>query len=289
MALRLLYITNIPEVARIAEKNGVERIMVDMEYIGKSDRQGGMDTVQLHHSFDDIRNIKNSLTSSELIVRINPIHAQTGDYPSSKEEIDRTVDNGADIIMLPYFKTVDEVRFFIDAVGGRAKTLLLFETKESAELCDEIIRLDGIDEVHIGLNDMSLSYGMNFMFELLPCGTADRLCGKFRQKGIPYGFGGIAALGLGMVPAEMIIKEHYRLGSTGAILSRSFCNTDNFDSYDAIAKVFEDGLRDIRALEAECQKMLDSGNIDYFENNRRETYAAINKVAEILRKKKQQS
>lgn len=48
--LNLMYITNDPAVARIAEDSGVDRIWVDMEFIGKSARQGGMDTVQLHHT-----------------------------------------------------------------------------------------------------------------------------------------------------------------------------------------------------------------------------------------------
>ena len=42
MALNLMYITNNPQVALIAEKSGVDRIFVDMEYIGKPLRQGGM-------------------------------------------------------------------------------------------------------------------------------------------------------------------------------------------------------------------------------------------------------
>ena len=44
MALKLMYITNRPEVAQIAESAGVDRIFVDLEYIGKAQRQGGMDT-----------------------------------------------------------------------------------------------------------------------------------------------------------------------------------------------------------------------------------------------------
>lgn len=41
MSLKLMYITNQPEIAQIAESAGVDRIFVDLEYIGKSDRQGG--------------------------------------------------------------------------------------------------------------------------------------------------------------------------------------------------------------------------------------------------------
>lgn len=35
MALKLMYITNSPQVAGIASDCGVDRIFVDMEYIGK--------------------------------------------------------------------------------------------------------------------------------------------------------------------------------------------------------------------------------------------------------------
>lgn len=41
MALNLMYITNRPEIAQIAEENGVDWIFVDMEFIGKDNRQGG--------------------------------------------------------------------------------------------------------------------------------------------------------------------------------------------------------------------------------------------------------
>ena len=53
-----MYITNRPEIAQIAESAGVDRIFVDMEYIGKEKRQNGLDTVMSRHSFEDIK--KNS-------------------------------------------------------------------------------------------------------------------------------------------------------------------------------------------------------------------------------------
>ena len=45
-------------------------------------------TVQCHHTFEDIRNIKKVVTKAEIMVRSNPIHEATDDYCSSKEEID---------------------------------------------------------------------------------------------------------------------------------------------------------------------------------------------------------
>lgn len=58
MALKLMYITNRPEIAQIAEAAGVDRIFVDMEYIGKDARQCGLDTVQSRHTISDIHAIK---------------------------------------------------------------------------------------------------------------------------------------------------------------------------------------------------------------------------------------
>ena len=171
--LNLMYITNDPAVARIAEASGVDRIWVDMEFIGKSARQGGMDTVQLHHTIDDIRAIRAAVTKSEVLVRVNPIHEATPDYGDSAWEIPAAIDAGADVVMLPFFKTVKEVKTFIDLVDGRAKTMLLVETPEAVEIIDDILALDGIDEIHIGLNDLSLGYGMKFMFELLADGTVE--------------------------------------------------------------------------------------------------------------------
>ena len=273
MALKLMYITNRPEIAQIAETAGVDRIFVDLEYIGKLDRQGGMDTVQSHHTLDDVKRVSGAITTAELLVRVNPIHDATDEYVSSEEEISAVIENGADIIMLPFFKTVDEVKRFLTAVNGRAKTMLLFETPEAVEIVDDLVRIEGIDFVHIGLNDLSLGYGMKFMFELLTDGTVERLCTKFRENNIPYGFGAIAALGKGMVPAEMIIKEHYRLGSTCAILSRSFCNVDKIGDMSVIVSTFINGIREIRELEAECEK-----HIGYFMDNKQKLENAVNNI-----------
>ena len=273
MALKLMYITNRPEIAQIAETAGVDRIFVDLEYIGKSDRQGGMDTVQSRHTLDDVKRISEALTSAEVLVRVNPIHDATDKYTSSEEEIAMAIDNGADIVMLPFFKTVEEVKRFLSAVSGRAKTMLLLETPEAVEIVDELLCLEGIDFIHIGLNDLSLGYGMKFMFELLTDGTVERLCAKFREKNIIYGFGGIAALGKGAVPAEMVIKEHYRLGSSCAILSRSFCNVDKIDHMGVISSTFVNGMREIRELESECEKC-----IGYFTNNKIELENAVKTI-----------
>ena len=277
MSLKLMYITNNTEVAKIAESVGVDRIFVDMEYIGKADRQGGMDTVQSHHTLEDIRNIRSVLTKSELLVRCNPIHEATDEYCSSKEEIDGIVESGADIIMLPYFKTVEEVKEFISYVGGRAKTMLLFETPEAVAVASRILVLKGIDEVFIGLNDLHLGYKKKFMFELLADGTVEKLCLKFKYYGHTYGFGGLASLDRGLLPGKMVLKEHYRLGSSSVILSRSFCNIAKIGDMNEIRQVFVNGVASIRTLEDECRNQL-----AYFEDNKTRAKDIIESIAEQM-------
>lgn len=277
MALKLMYITNRVDVAQIAEAAGVDRIFVDLEYIGKSERQRGMDTVQNHHTAKDVSVMRQALEHAELLVRVNPIHEETLDYSSSKEEIDSVIHAGADIVMLPYFKTTDEVKKFIRLVDGRAKTILLFETPESIENIDEILNLSGIDEAFVGLNDLSLGYRKKFMFEILTDGTVERICLKFKQKAIPYGFGGIAALGKGMLPSEYIIREHYKLGSTCVILSRSFCNVNKINHIGVISSTFVNEVRAIRNFEEECQR-----HADFFNVSEQEMKDSVQKIVDSL-------
>lgn len=275
--LNLMYITNKPEVAKIAENAGVDWIFVDMEFIGKDSRQGGLDTVQSHHTVEDVKNIRKAITKAKVLVRVNPIHEALDYYPSSKEEIDAVIEAGADIIMLPFFKTVEEVSTFIKYIGGRAKALLLVETVEAADLIDKILGVPGIDMIHLGLNDLHLEKGMKFMFELLADGTVDILGGKIKDKGIPFGFGGIATLEGGALPGSMVLKEHIRLGSSMVIVSRSFCNTDVVKDLDEVNSIFHNGIKAIRDLEAELQNKPK----EFFEDNHKEVVKTVQKIISL--------
>lgn len=267
--IKLMYITNEVEIAQIAQKYGVDRIWIDLEVNGKEERQKGMDTVKSKHEIKDIGKIKPFITSSELLVRVNPI------YEKSKSEIEQVIEQGADIIMLPYFKTAEEVEKFIEYVDGRCKTMLLVETPEAVQNIDSILNLDGIDEVHIGLNDLHLGYKKKFMFELLTDGTVEYLCNKFKEYGIKsYGFGGISRIGSGELPAEDILTEHYRLGSTIAILSRSFCNTAKITDINEIEELFKTGVSDIRKKEEEIELY----SQEKFEENQKEVEKIIKKI-----------
>jgi len=268
--LKLMYITNRPEVALVAEKAGVDRIFIDLEVLDKAKRQGGMDTVQSQHTLQDVAEMRKVLTKSQLLVRSNHI------YEGSKGEIDTIIRNGADIVMLPYFKTVAEVETFLECVNGRAKTCLLVETPEAVEDLDKILALNGIDEIHIGLNDLHLGYGMKFMFELLADGTVERLADKIKTQNLPFGFGGIARIGQGALPAENIIIEHYRLGSTMVILSRSFCNLQRVCNLEEVKVIFKEGVAAIRAKEQEAQNAI--GDSIYFTRNQQRVKCMVEEI-----------
>ena len=274
-----MYITNDLDVALIAQKYGVDRVWIDLETLGKEKRQKGLDSVKSRHQISDISKIKPHLTTSEMLVRINPWH------DGSVDEVDAVIEAGADIIMLPYWKTVEEVERFLRVVGGRCATTLLLETKEAVEIVEKILALRGIDEIHIGLNDLHLSYNLDFMFELLSNGLVEKLCKMFKAKGIPYGFGGIAKIGDGAVPAEQVILEHYRLGSTRAILSRSFCDYLKIGDIGEVDRIFKLNVQKLRAFENHAGEATE----EEMRSNQEKLAAGVAQVAGILRRKKQEN
>ena len=275
MELTLMYITNNPTVADIAQRAGVDRIWIDMEYIGKEERQAGMNTVKSHHTIEDIARLRPLIKQATLMARINPLHEATKEYCSSKEEIENAIKAGAEVLMLPMFKTRGDAEKFVALVDGRAKTQLLVETAEAAANIEEICKVQGVDEIHIGLNDLHLAYKQKFMFQLLADGTVEKLCKRIQASGIKYGFGGIARVGHGLLPAEYIMAEHYRLGSTAAILSRGFCDANLVEDPQTIEEIFIEGVKNIREKEKELAL--------YTENQFAENREILKKkVAEIV-------
>lgn len=255
--LELMYITNEPDIALIAEKYGVQRIWIDLETLGKEERQKNMDCVKSHHTIEDIYAMSKILKRSELMVRVNPWNN------NSAQEIEKVISAGAQRIMLPMWKSAEEVASFLTLVNSRVSTTLLLETKEAVEYIDDVLKNPLLDEIHIGLNDLHISYGLSFMFELLSNGTVEKLCDRFKKREIKYGFGGIAKIGEGLLPAEKIVMEHYRLGSTRAILSRSFCNSEKIKDRTTIQNIFAENMQKLRSYE---KTLINKTDIDYFTN-----------------------
>jgi hypothetical protein len=222
--LKFIFITNSPSLAQEMSLAGVDRIMVDLEINGKTERQGHLDTVISCHSFQDITLVREALNdsySAELMVRINPISACSG------IEIEEVIARGADRIMLPMFTHQDEVSSCLDLINGRVPLTLLLETAAAFVRLPQLLDINGFDDIHFGLNDLHLDFGLDFMFELFSSGLLDYAARLIREANIPFGIGGVSCLGSGMLPAELILAAHIHMGSEMVILSRSFLRSVN--------------------------------------------------------------
>ena len=270
MQLKLLYITNNPTIAKIAEQAGVDRIFVDLETLGKDERQFGRDTVKSSHSVSDISKVKSVLEKADVLVRINPINE------GSKEEIDAVIAAGADVIMLPMISSLVQAETFVKLVDGRCKICMLIETAESVAFLPKIINTAPKAEYFIGLNDLHIAYGQKFMFEPLADGTVERIINTLRLGGVSeYGFGGVARVGEeAILSAERIITEHHRLNSKMVILSRSFCNALEIKDIETIKELMYSGVESIRDLE----KLLENYTPEQYEDNRQEVIMAVDDI-----------
>ena len=179
-------ITNNIKIANYVSKNGVDRIFIDLEKNGKKERQGHLDTWISSHTFGDITKIKETDPNIHIMTRINPI------YNNTKDEIDEAIDRGSSSIMLPMFSSLDEIGEFYELIQDRCIATPLFETKNSIELLPEMLKKISIKELHIGLNDLHLDFGMRFMFEILEKDILERSCSILKEQRIPFGIGGIA-------------------------------------------------------------------------------------------------
>src|SRR5512133_3343199 len=159
--LELIQITNDPAFARRCDELGGFRLFVDLERLGKAQRQAGRNTFISAHDIADVNRIKAVLRRSALMVRVNPLHQGT------RDEVSAVLERGADMLMLPMFHGAADLREFADIVAGRVPIVPLLETGAALASLDEWIATPGLGEVYVGLNDLHLSLGLRFMFEPL--------------------------------------------------------------------------------------------------------------------------
>jgi len=234
--VKLIFITNDPVLAQSMVSAGVNRIMVDLEVNGKEKRQGHLNTVISRHTVQDVSAVRAALDSrgmGSLMVRINPI------WSGTKSEINEILARGADRIMLPMFTHPDEVSHCLDIIAGRAPLTLLLETSAALARLPQILTIEGVDDLHIGINDLHLDMGLDFMFELFGSGLLDHAASLIHAAGLSFGIGGVSCIGTGMLPAELILAAHMDMGSEAVILSRSFAKAleDGRSAKDEIGKL----------------------------------------------------
>jgi hypothetical protein len=237
--IKTILITNDPAIATDAQAAGVSRIMVDLETMGKKERQATRNTFISTHVKEDVATIRAVVDKAQLMVRINAMHF------GSHEEIDHAVGEGADIVMLPMITRMVQFDDFMAHLAGRAKPLPLLETSYSMAHISDIAFHPDITELYFGLNDLHLSLGLDFLFEPLALGLIDWMAGMVHSCNKSFGFGGIAAIGgAGELPPERILGEHARLGSSCVILSSRFARDVQLHEpqgrYERIKKAVDD-------------------------------------------------
>jgi 2-keto-3-deoxy-L-rhamnonate aldolase RhmA len=211
-----LFITDHPDIARFMDECGVGRIFIDLETLGKRERQFGRDTYISGHTLKAIAPVKAAVRHARVLVRVNPFH------DGSAAEVEACLGEGADLLMLPMFHEAAEVEAFCRLVRGRVPVIPLVETGGALASAVAIAQIEGVSELFVGLNDLHIDLKMAFLFQPLAEGLIDPVAAVCHRVGKPFGFGGIARLGEGMLDPELILGEHVRLGSRWVILSRTF-------------------------------------------------------------------
>jgi hypothetical protein len=205
-------------LAARADAAGIDRIGVDLERLGKAERQRGLGTWVSPHTPDDLARVGAALTRADLFARLDPLHDATS------SQIDRVVALGARVVMLPMVATAAEAACFVGLIGGRARVVLLVETAVALEAAGELAAVPGVDEIHVGLNDLALSLGLTSRWQTL---QGDRLVEAARAvhaAGKRFGFGGIGGVldDTLPIPADLIYAEYARVGATAALIARAF-------------------------------------------------------------------
>lgn len=248
--LELFSITTDLAYARALWHHPGNIVFVDLEIEGKRERQSDRDTVINVHSIDDARALADLSDRGPLLVRTNP----SGQGAEAEARALAALD--VDRIMLPMFRTRDEVEAVVAAMSERARNMppprlsLLAETEAALDGLEGIVGglPAWVDHIHIGLNDLSLERGTAFLFEPLATGEIAELAHRVNALGRRFGFGGVGMPGCGEgdVPAEQILGEHVRVGSSCVILSRAFHRAVPPEDAAALSR----GLQEVRRWEA---------------------------------------
>ena len=98
---RLTLICGDARLAQAAHRAGVDRILVDLERLGKAERQAGRPLFISDYSWDDAAAVRAALPAGSFFLRLDPWHE------GSAEQIEQALALGADGLMAPYFHDAD--------------------------------------------------------------------------------------------------------------------------------------------------------------------------------------
>jgi hypothetical protein len=212
--LELLLFTHDSAYARAAVDGGMDAIVVDWEWRGKSGRQAGRDTEINRGTEDDLARMRDALDErATLICRIN-------NWEEVREhEVERAVALGADEIWLPMVRELATVSAVLRQLAGRARLGVQVETADALDLGAALQALD-LARVYIGLNDLHIDLGRDSLFDPLADGTVQRFRDSYGGR---FGVAGFTHPALGRpIGCRLLLAEMAQLQCSFAVARRSF-------------------------------------------------------------------
>jgi hypothetical protein len=202
-----------PEYVRDAVAAGVHGAVVDWELRGKARRQAGHDTQINRDTPADLSRVRRA-TAGRVLCRINAFG------PWTAGEIEDAIARGADELLLPMVRTVEQVDRALELVGGRCGLGILIETLPAVAAAAGLATRP-LSRIYLGLNDLRIARGSSQLFEPLIDGTADRV--RTSVEHVPFGVAGLTRPAAGWpLPCRLLIAELARLGTDFTFLRRSF-------------------------------------------------------------------
>jgi citrate lyase beta subunit len=216
--LRLWLIASDVGLIRAIFAGGVDRVLVDLETAGKAERQAGRGLFLSSQRPQDIDALRPVTPAGALFVRLDPWGEASG------AQIEDALARGADGLMLPYFRSEEPVLRFVDAVAGRAFVCPLVETGGAVDRLAALLESGAVSEFHVGLNDLAIDLGHGSLQALWGHPMLDRIAQIAAAAGTPFGIGGVTDPRMTALPVDprWVLSEQRRLGSTRALLGRSF-------------------------------------------------------------------
>jgi hypothetical protein len=210
--------TNDVGLASEADRVGIQRIGVDLDRLGKVERQRGLGTWISPHREEDLGPLGGALKHAMLFARVDPLSRD------SRRQVESVLAHGTRVLMLPMVATPEEAAEFVELVDGRARIVLLVERREALDRLDELVTVDGVDEIHIGLNDLAISLGLPNRWVILEGDALVDAGTVTRDAGLRFGLGGLGRAGDDRlpIPSDLIYAEYARTGAMAALVSRSF-------------------------------------------------------------------
>lgn len=208
----LLLFTVDPGWGRDVVAAGAAGIVVDWERRGKARRQLGENTQINQDTPADLTRMRAAIDGL-LVCRLN------GFGPWTPGEVEDALARGADEILLPMVRTVEEVDRTLELAAGRCGVGILVETQDAVDRAADLARRP-LSRIYVGLNDLRIDRRSQELFRPLVDGTVDAVRATVTQ---PFGVGGLTLPGGGFpVSADLLAAELVRMSTDFTFLRRSF-------------------------------------------------------------------